>query len=140
MLDCVAPRVSGAKGVEDDLQLGGMIDSFSLVGEAAGKLGFSTIGALGLLTVATDLTAAALITSGFGGVGMTVLSGGSAGCCWKGSIFAMIVVVVVVVVVGTIIGAVTAIVVEPVLVWRGLVIHGNLMDSLNFMGMLLWRK
>ena len=56
------------------LQLGGMIDSFTLVGEAAGKLGFPTVGALGLLTVATDFSAAALITSGFRGAGMTILS------------------------------------------------------------------
>ena len=74
MVDCVAKRVSRAKELKDDLQFRGMIDSFSLVGEAAGKLTFSTIGALGLLTVAPNLAAAALITSGFGGIGMTVLS------------------------------------------------------------------
>ena len=75
MRDCGAKRVSGSKELKDDLQLGRVIDSFTLVGEAAGKLGFSTIGALGLLTVATNFAAAALITRGFGGVGMTVLSG-----------------------------------------------------------------
>ena len=74
MLDCVAEGVSGSQGLTDDLQLRGMIDSFTLVGEAAGKLGFPTVGALGLLTVATNFAAAALITRGFRGIGMTILS------------------------------------------------------------------
>ena len=80
MLDCVAKKVSEAKGLEDDLQLRGMINSFPLVGEAASKLSFSTVGALGLLTVAADLATAALITSGFGGVGMSVPSGRARWC------------------------------------------------------------
>lgn len=106
--------------MEDDLQLRGMIDSFSLIREAAGKLSFFTVGAFGLLTVATDLAATALIASWFGGVGMTGLSG-NARCCWKGSIFAMVVVVV-----GTIIGAVAVIVVDPAMVRRGLVVHDDI--------------
>ena len=105
--------------MDDGLQLRGMIDSFSLIGEAAGKLGFFTIGALGLLAVATDLAATALVTGRLRRVGMTVLSV-CARCCLKGRIFAMIVVVV-----GSIIiGAVAVAVVEPALVRRGLVVHG----------------
>ena len=95
-----------------------MIDPFSLVGEAAGKLSFFTIRALGLLTVATNLAASTLVAGWFRGIGMSILSG-RARCCWESSIFAMIVVVV-----GRIIiGAVAVIVVEPALVRRRLVVH-----------------
>lgn len=47
-----------------DSQLGGMVDAFTLVGETAGNLGFPAVGTFGLLTIATNLTHAALITGG----------------------------------------------------------------------------
>ena len=66
--------VSKAKAMEDGLQLGRMVDPFALIGEAAGNLGFSAVGTFRLLTVATNLARAALVTSGFEGVMLAILS------------------------------------------------------------------
>ena len=49
----------------EDSQLRGMVDPFTLIGEAAGNLGFSAIGTFRLRTITTNLAHAALITSGF---------------------------------------------------------------------------
>lgn len=66
--------VSEANEVKDGLQLRRMVDPFALVGEAAGNSGSSAIGTFRLLTITTNLARAALITSGLGGVMLTILS------------------------------------------------------------------